>query len=415
MQRRTAVVLVAFCAALVALVLFGLGTATVQTGFTETWVSDTARDIDGNHHAVAVAQVDGRPLVYAPVSGRVDTADCELAALSGDTGEERWDYQVPEGNCAIHAVADPTVADYDQDGTAEVLAATTEERLIAADPLSGDIEFTYDLSSYGYSQPLVANVTGDARPEIVVVDVTGTVFVIRSDGSTAWTYEIDSYTWGQPAVADFDGDDTPEVAVGAGASGELYLFEHDGTRAWESPVEYDSSITWMTTGHADSDGIEEVVIATALKGRVSMVEGDRETVWTRDLGSFAAVHNITDGDEDGDPEVYAVANNGVLTSLDAATGDTEWTTTLTEPDVQMMPPPAVGDVDGDGQPEIVAVTNDGRVSLVDPKTGEVLQTHQREDSIFTHPTLADVDGDGDVEAFVIYGSGRVARFDSGEN
>jgi hypothetical protein len=77
----------------------------------------------------------------------------------------------------------------------------------------------------------------------------------------------------------------------------------------------------------------------------------------------------------------------------------------------MMPPPSVGDVDGDGEPELVAVAHDGIVSLVDPRTGAISSTYEREDVIFTNPTLADVDGDGDVEVFVMYGRGRVVAFD----
>jgi hypothetical protein len=73
----------------------------------------------------------------------------------------------------------------------------------------------------------------------------------------------------------------------------------------------------------------------------------------------------------------------------------------------MTPPPSLGDVNGDGDPELVAVTNDGIVSVVDPKSGAILDTYKRETAIYTHPRLADIDGDGDLEAFVMYADGRV--------
>jgi len=178
-------------------------------------------------------------------------------------------------------------------------------------------------------------------------------------------------------------------------------------------VTFDSSITWMTTGQADSDVASEIVVATALDGTVAMVDGDSTVLWERDLSTFAAVHGVADGDEDGTEEVYAVAANGGLYSLDAESGRTEWRTRLTNADVQMMPPPAVGDVDGDGSPELVAPTNDGTLSLVDPTTGEVSAAYEREVPIYTHPTIADIDDDGDVEALVMYGDGRVVALDFG--
>lgn len=182
--------------------------------------------------------------------------------------------------------------------------------------------------------------------------------------------------------------------------------------AWNQPQAYEGSITWMTTGNADGDDSAEIVVATASTGRVSMVDGGsgaRE--WTREFGSYAAVHAFGDGDGDGTPEVYAVAKDGKLRSLDATTGDTEWTTTLTTGDVQMTPPPALGDVDGDGDPELVAVTNDRIVAVVGPESGSILGTYEREDAIYTHPRLSDIDGDGDFEAFVMYAHGRVVAFD----
>jgi outer membrane protein assembly factor BamB len=143
-----------------------------------------------------------------------------------------------------------------------------------------------------------------------------------------------------------------------------------------------------------------------------MIDGaSREREWSRNLGSYAAVHAFGDGDDDGTSEVYAVAKDGKLRSLDTTTGETEWTTTLTTGDVQMMPPPALGDVDGDGDPELVAVTNDGIVSVVNPESGTVLERFERVAPIYTHPRLADIEGDGDLEAFVMYADGRVVAFD----
>jgi outer membrane protein assembly factor BamB len=379
---------------------------------TTLWVSDTTREAAGNHHAPAAGRVDGETMVYAPVSGRTNTSDCALVALNGTTGSKRWSDPIPATNCTIHSVADPTLADFDSDGTKEVIAATTEQTVTAYHPLTGAVEFSHNLTSYGYTKPIVGDFVSDSRPEIVVVDVSGTVFVFRPNGTTVWSTRLSSYTWGQPAIDDFDGDGVAELAVATGGSGRLTLFESNGSMSWKRSPSYDGSITWMTTGNGDDDDAVEIVIATASTGFVSMVDGRTgEREWTRDFGAFAAVHAMADADADGTVEIYAAAKDGVLRSLDADTGRTEWTTTLSTGEVQMMPPPSLGDLDGDGTKELLAVTNDGRVSVVDPGSGEVLGTYERKSSIFTHPTIADLDRDGDDEALVMYGDGRVVALD----
>lgn len=407
MRAATAAAAAAVLVGLAVVVLLayagGLGTG---GSLEERWVSDTARDRAVNHHGPAAGTADGRGVVYAPISGESGTDGCALVALDGADGSRRWGYPIPPANCTIHSVADPTVADYDDDGVAEVFVATTERAVLGLDPRDGAVEFRHALTAYGYTRPLVTDLTGDKRPEVVAVDVQGAVFVLRQNGTVAWSRQYATYTWGQPAVADFDGDGDRELVVGFGGSGELVLFERNGTVAWNrsSPG---GSITWLATGQADADAATEVVVATS-DGVVAVLDGrDGAVQWRRDLGTLAAVHAVGDGDGDGDPEVYAVAGDAVLRSFAGADGAVEWTTTLTTEQVQMTPPPSLGDVDGDGREELVAVTNNGIVSVVDPGSGDVVDSYRREVPIWVHPTIADVTGDGTSEVLVMYGDGRV--------
>jgi len=413
MRPRTLAALALIALLAGGVVAAGLTTDQEGTGMRVAWVSETESGIEGNHHAPAAGRVDSVPVVYAPVSDRAGSEGCALVALHGTNGSERWSHPIPAQNCTVHAVADPALADVDGDGTTEVIAATTEQAVTSYDALDGTPELRANLTSYGYTRPVVADLLGDERPEVVVVDVSGSIVVLHNDGSVAWSRQFSSFTWGQPAVADFDADGAPGLAVGMGGSGGLHLFERDGSAAWNRALAFDGSITWMTTGQVDDDPAREVVVATA-GGTVAAVDGGSgEREWTRVFEGFAAVHAMGDGDADGAVEVYAVAEDGVLRALEGATGEPRWTTTLAAGDVQMMPPPAMGDVDGDGSPELVAVTNGGVVSVLDPASGGVLATYERDTAIFTHPTLSDTDGDGDAEGFVMYADGRVVALDFG--
>ena len=412
MRTVTALALLVIVAALA-----GAGAFAVVQGdggsLDERWVSDTGRDMKGNHHAPAVATVDGHTFVFTPISDRGNGNGCGLYALNATDGGVAWEYQVPPANCTLHAVADPTVADYDGDGDREVLATSTEEDVNAFDPVTGETEMRHELRAYGYTQPVVANLSADPGTETAVVDVKGYLRVVRADGTAAWTRDLGGMVWGQPTVDDVDTDGDPELVAGVAPSsgGRVVALDGNGSVEWTTDV--GASILWMGSGQTDDDAAVETVVATS-SGHVVAVDGRDGTVeWRRDVGDpetdagdLSAVDRIVDGDGDGTAEVYAASADGTLYALDGTDGSVEWSTSLTS-GTKMMPPPAVGDVDGDGDPELVAVTNDGTVAVVAPDSGEVRATYSRSVPIYTHPTLADVDGDGAEEIHVIYGDARL--------
>lgn len=377
------------------------GSGSQDVELVERWTAGTST-IEGNHHAAAAGRVDGEAVVAVPIGGHHGENGCELRVLDGD-GETRWREAIPPEACTIHAVADPALADFDGDGRPELYASTTEDAVLGFDPVSGEQVFRYNLSDYGYSRPVVANVVGSDTEELVVTDVDGELSVVRPDGSVVWQRPLNAYSWAAPAVADFDAEGGKEVVVGLG-NGTAVAFTPRGGVAWTATV--DGSITWTADGDIDDDPAREFLVATAA-GQVAAIDGaSGELEWTRPLDRFAAVGPPLDGDGDGAVEVYATDRSGTLYALDGATGETRWTTTLTDGEVQMTPPPAVGDVTGDGAPDLVATTNDGRVLVVDPADGTVRASYSRDAAVYTHATLADTDGDGTQEVYVVYGDGR---------
>ncbi|WP_158059383.1 outer membrane protein assembly factor BamB family protein [Halorussus halophilus] len=407
MRTRTVAVLAFVLLALGGVAAYGFVGTTAGGELREQWVSDTAREMTGNHHAPAVAEIDGQQFVFAPVSGPDGADNCGLYALSGDDGSTEWVYEVPPTNCTIHSVADPTVADFDGDGSREALAATTERVVFAASAADGTVEFRHNLSSYGYTEPVVADFVPGGGKEVVVADVQGTLFVVHENGTTAWSKQL-GMTWAAPELSDFDGDGTDELVVGSapGTEGTVTVLEPNGSVTWQRTVA--GSVGWLAT--SETDGQHRIVAATT-DGRVAAYAGNGTRVWNHEFGKAAAVHAIGDGDGDGTSEVYAVAKDGKLRAIDTASGAIEWTTTLTNADVTMMPPPTLADVDGDDSPELLAPSKDGMVSVVAPESGDVLATYERDVPIFKYPAVADLDGDGDDEALVMYGDGRVVALD----
>ena len=413
MRPQTAVAAVVIFIGLAVAAGFGLvgidtgGGGGVDNGtLTEQWVSKPPARLESNHHTPAAAYVDGESFVAVPINSRQGTT-CLLDVLDGN-GSRRWRATIDSDACTVHSVSDPTIADFDDDGDPEVIAATSEEVVIAYDLRTGEEEFRHDLTSYGYSKPLVADILPASGNETVVTDLLGGVFAFRQNGTVAWKRKFEDARVRQPAVADFDADGQPEVAIGQ-LNGKAIVLERDGRVSWQRKLPNATSVKWMATGQADEDEPVELVFATFF-GEVMALDGTNGTVqWRRNLSAQGAtVHALGDGDGDGQSEVYAAARDGKLRSLDAANGSVEWTTTLTtEQGIYAMPPPSLGDLDGNGDLELVAVSGDGLVAVVDPKTGEIVDSYEREVPIWTFPRLADFDGDGREEIFVIYGDGRV--------
>lgn len=402
MKRGTVLVILVLFLILAALGAFGVLQIFGSSGtLTELWVSDTARDAVGNHHAPAIARIGNETVAVAPVNTEEEVGNCALVTFTMDLNE-RWRATVPPNACNIHAFGDPTVADLNQDGSEEVFVSTTEEVVHAYDLKTGRKKFTRELAGWGYAAPVITDFTPAKGRELIVADLSSGVFVFDANGSLLWRRNL-SGTVSPLFVEDFDADGTRELAIGEGKN--VTLLERDGTLSRQTSVR--ATVTWMTAGQADEDEAIEVVAAT-IDGQVVTVDGRTGGIeWRKQFEDLAAVYAFDDGDGDGQAEVYAVAEDGKLRSLNANNGTIEWTTTLTTEDVQMMPPPAVGDLDGDGALELAAVSQDGIVSVVNPNSGDVLDSYERDVPIWMRPTLADLDDDGALEVMVTYGDGRI--------
>ena len=402
MKPRTFTVVLALLFVLIFVGVFGAFQVLGGGGtLTELWVSDTARDAVGNHHAPTATKIGNETVVIVPVNAPQKVGSCALVAFNMEL-EEQWRGTVSPDACNIHAFGDPTVADLDGDGEKEVFVATTEELVHAYDFQTGQEEFSRDLAGWGYAEPVVTDFTPSNGRELIVADLSGGVFVFDSAGTPLWSQNVSSIV-APIFVEDFDADGTDELAIGEGKN--VTVVERDGTIAQQTFV--GGSVTWMTTGQADGDDAVEITAAT-INGRVVAVDGRTGGIeWSNQYNTLAAVYAFGDGDGDGQAEVYAVAQDGKLRALDASDGTAEWTTTLTTEDVQMTPPPALGDLDRNGVPELVAVSQDGVVSVVNPKSGSIIDSYKRDVPIWMRPTLADLDGDEGLEILVTYGDGRV--------
>jgi outer membrane protein assembly factor BamB len=408
MRHRTLSVLFVVSGALVALALVGLGFFSGGE-LTERWVSETPRDNEFNHHAVGVGpegEVIVAPVAEVPNSDvPITNTSCALVRLTPENGSSVWRTGMPSDDCFTHALTEPAIEDIDSDGELEVVVSSTEDAVIAYSAESGTEEWRAPLHTYGYGRPTIANVSSALGPEVVTSDIRGGVVVVHGNGTIAWRFGLNETHWSTPSVwqapivDDFDADGSPEIFIGS-SRGPL-LLSANGTVDWQ----HNGSATYTATAQVDDDSAIEMFTAgtssiRAYDGRT----GERE--WQRNLTN-ARVQAAADADDDGRVELYAGRVGGIFLALDARSGETEWSTTISEGDDTIVPPPVLGDINGDARPELVGVLNSGTVVVLDPTTGTEMAFYERNVPIWTFPSVHEINNNGTEGILVRYGDGRV--------
>jgi outer membrane protein assembly factor BamB len=176
-------------------------------------------DFRGDGHIEVVAQSDdGSVYVLDPRTGTT------LARFApGNAGCTSSCYSFEGVSGPINA---PQVMDMDGDGLLDVVVANTAAVVARYEfnpGASSATHFAFDKKwEHRYNQyqsfttmdasPVVADLNGDGKKDIVVVTEEKGVFAVRVDGSTMWQMGVPG-GHASPSVRDLDGDGRPEVVI----------------------------------------------------------------------------------------------------------------------------------------------------------------------------------------------------------
>jgi len=288
--------------------------------------------LPGNGIAVGDIDNDGLPEIVGV------SDDFRIIAFEND-GTPKWKSTAFITGTYLRTVPSVTLADLDQDGTAEVIVG----RLV----LDSFGQLLWDgVAGYGQNTSCVANLDMDGHPELICGNTA-----YRSDGTIYWQNNTvgDGFT----AIGNFDDDSFPEIVTVC--DGKVYLLEHNGDLVWKTPMSNSYRGGPPTIADFDNDGLPEIGVAG--KKHYDVFETDGTIKWstpTIDVSSAVTGSSVFDFDGDGSAEVV-YADEYYLRIYRGTDG-----TVLFETQVgsrTLLELPVIADVDNDNNAEIIVVAN----------------------------------------------------------
>src|SRR4029079_16346843 len=123
---------------------------------------------------------------------------------------------------------------------------------------------------------------------------------------------------------------------------------------------------------------------------------------------------LGDLNHDGQVDVVAGDEEGILRALDGRTGNPLWTaaTGMNEYDAKgFIAAAAIADLDGDGTDDVVAGARDGVLHAYRGPHGQILWQAQKDSGLHASPSVVDIDQDGKPEILAAWSYGDIAIFD----
>ena len=314
--------------------------------------------------------------------------------------DKKWDF---DAKSAITSA--PLVVDIDGDGRKEIIFGTKKGKLFVLDT-NASIKWFYDSSekidevelmfldaesvNSIEAPPAVGNLNGDGRNEIVFGTELGMVYVLDNKGKLLWKYKAKGPVRGQVLLYDLYEDGDVKVIFGCGDN-KLYVLNSKGQLVWcfdtQSPV-------YSTPGILHK--VKPMIVFGTDDGTIFCVDKKGDLRWkfkTKDkVFAQPAIGKLFN-----DNRLFVVigSTDQRLYVLDDS-GELFWEY---KTEGAILSKAFLGDINNDKKVEIVFGSCDNNVYAL-TSYGDKLWSYETDFWIASEPIIEDVDGDGRKEVVV---------------
>ncbi len=375
----------------------GTITYTLGDSFTHPYVMPAIANLTDDNGDGRIDGDDIPDIAYTAFDD-AGTANGCLHVVSGDGSAEvvsictfTWE-EVEYGISRVGGVA---LGDLEGDGSPDIVSVGLDGSIFAFER-DGTVKWVYsDTLTSIYSYPSLADLEGDGDADVVVghiiLDSAGVELGVGSGG----TATPDSHpwpSWGSISIpVDLDGDGIMEIVAGN------TIYDMWGTTLATSGL----ADGFCAVGDMDLDGEPEIVTTIHSTGDVYVWEPDGTVIWQTSTSSGGGgPPTIADFDGDTQPEI-GVAGKWYYSVIDTD-GTVMWNADITD-NSSSATGSSVFDFDANGTAEVV-FADEVAFYIFDGATGTVLYQHDSHvhGTAWEYPVIADVDHDGNAE--IILGS-----------
>jgi outer membrane protein assembly factor BamB len=174
---------------------------------------------------------------------------------------------------AYHGCIEMAVEDVDRDGKPEIVIANKYGAVFVLHP--DGRKLMNSSTSIGDVTFALGDLTGDGRSEIVHGSSTGDLIAVNLQNKTLWSFNNYGYPVERIRCADLNGDGRPEVLVASG-TGYLYCLDAAGALLWQRRLGLAVHDVALAGG---------LIIAGTEDGEVHALDAKGNPVWSRSVGA----------------------------------------------------------------------------------------------------------------------------------
>lgn len=291
----------------------------------------------------------------------------------------------------------------DPDGNHHILIANRRGKLISLDPLN-DSNLLIENDSQFLTNPAVADINGDGENNIVISDLTRSLYVLNHNGNNlpGFPVQLGQNSISNPAIGDINNDGFKEIVI-ITINGLAYAFNYQGEILPGFPVNLNSQV------HSSPVILDNgnIVVGTN-DNRLLVISPDAEILVEKNLnGRIVGEPIVADFNNNGAYELAFNTHNGFIYLTDqSGISLPNWPYSTGE-NIQYAP--LAADINNDGFVNLISATNITRVFAFGYDAEILYYFPVPLSSPITSPiVLADIDSDGTYEIMYANVSGLQA-------